>query len=66
MHAAADNAITKKEAVAMVVSAYPGKVLRTMNVKRQGKPFYQVRVLLPGGRIVNVLVNAQTGRMRKL
>jgi len=60
-----ENTITKKEAVAKVVSEYPGKVLRTATVQRQGKQFYQVRVLMPDGRIINVLVDTETGRLRK-
>lgn len=62
---AAENTLTEKEAVAKVVNAYPGKVLKTASIKQQGKQFYKVRVLLPDGRIINVLVNAKTGRMQK-
>ena len=62
---ASENPISKKEAITKVSNAYPGKVLKTTSVKRQGTTHYRVRMLLPNGRVINVLVNANNGRMKK-
>jgi hypothetical protein len=51
------------EAAAIVERSSGGQVLSVGAAQRNGRPVYQVKVLLPGGTVRVVRVDAATGRM---
>ena len=59
----ANPAIGADQAAALARDATGGEVLGVRTVRRDGKPLYQVKVLLPGGRVRVVPIDAQTGRL---
>lgn len=46
----------------MVQSRYPGEVLDVELEDRDGKPKYEIRLLQRNGRILEIEIDARTGR----
>ena len=57
---AADEAISKQQAVDIATQAYPGRVLA---VKRKAKT-YQVKTLSENGKLHVINIDASTGRIK--
>lgn len=53
--------ISREQAVNLAQQKYPGKVLKVQD-KQQ---YYRIRVLQTDGRVITVLVDGQTGRIKK-
>jgi uncharacterized iron-regulated membrane protein len=56
-------AVDPDQAAALARDATGGEVLGVRTVRRGGKTLYQVKVLLPGGRVRVVPIDAQSGRL---
>ncbi len=53
--------ITLERAAALAQERYPGKIVRVQTEKQQ----YRIRVLQADGRVITVLVDGQSGRVKK-
>ena len=53
--------ISREQAVNLAQQKFPGKVLKVQD-KQQ---YYRIRVLQTDGRVITVLVDGQTGRIKK-
>ena len=53
--------ITRERAAALAQERYPGKIVRVQTEKQQ----YRIRVLQADGRVITVLVDGQSGRVKK-
>ncbi|MGQ8367025.1 PepSY domain-containing protein [Glaciecola sp. 1036] len=62
---AAAKDISLREAVDLVQQRYPGKVLKASQTRIKDNTFYRIKVMTKQGRVVTLLVNADTGRIRK-
>jgi uncharacterized membrane protein YkoI len=60
--AQADVNIAPRQAASIARGATNGRVL-SVKLSRSGNPFYRVKVLLAGGRVRTVLVDATTGQL---
>jgi len=60
--AQADVGIGPDQAAAIARSKTKGQVL-SVNLARTGNPVYRVKVLMSGGRVRTVIVDAKTGRL---
>ncbi|KEA63357.1 hypothetical protein ADIMK_2500 [Marinobacterium lacunae] len=58
----AQSAITLKQAVEIARQAFGGEVVKADEVTRKGQHLFQIR-LVNNGRVRDVLVDAQTGRI---
>lgn len=56
-----NRAISKEAATQLAQQRYPGRVLKVHAEQRQ----YKVRVMQADGRVVNVVVDGQNGRVRR-
>lgn len=54
-------AITKEKAAQLAQTRYPGKVIRVQTEA----DCYRIRVLQSNGRVITVLVDGQSGRVRR-
>ena len=52
---------TIERAIKRVKKQYSGKVLKVEEIKSKGPKVFKVKVLMPGGRVKNVFVDAETG-----
>ncbi|GHG68386.1 hypothetical protein GCM10010919_17800 [Alishewanella longhuensis] len=55
------RAISKEAATQLAQQRYPGRVLKVHTEQRQ----YKVRVMQADGRVVNVIVDGQNGRVKR-
>lgn len=55
------RAISKEDATQLAQQRYPGRVLKVHAEPRQ----FKVRVMQADGRVVNVVVDGQNGRVRR-
>lgn len=53
--------ISRERAAALAQERYPGKIVRVQTEKQR----YRIRVLQPDGRVITVLVDGQTGLVKK-
>lgn len=63
--AAAEPRVSLDEAVSRVQGAYRGQVIAASATSSGGHPGYRIRVLLDGGRVRTVFVDAVSGAMRE-
>ncbi|CAM5206307.1 PepSY domain-containing protein [Alishewanella longhuensis] len=56
-----NRAISKEAATQLAQQRYPGRVLKVNAEQRQ----YKVRVMQADGRVVNVVVDGQNGRVKR-
>lgn len=59
-----DNAgkmVSREQAAALAQQSFPGKIVK-VQVQQQ---YYRIRVLQADGRVVTVLVDGQTGRIKR-
>lgn len=54
--------LSMDQAVAQVKRSTGGRVISSRRDQRGGKKVYVIRVLLPGGRVKDVVVNAGGGK----
>ena len=59
----AASPVSPDRAAALARDATGGDVLGVRTVRRGGKTLYQVKVLLPGGRVRVVPIDAESGRL---
>ena len=55
------KAVSREQAAALAQQHYPGKIVK-VQVQQQN---YRIRVLQADGRVVTVLVDGQTGRVKR-
>lgn len=53
--------INRQQAAALAQERYPGKIVRVQTDKQN----YRIRVLQADGRVITVLVDGQSGRVKK-
>ncbi|MBU1312017.1 PepSY domain-containing protein [Rheinheimera muenzenbergensis] len=53
--------VSREQAAALAQQHYPGKIVK-VQVQQQ---YYRIRVLQADGRVVTVLVDGQTGRIKR-
>lgn len=51
----------REQAVALAQQRYPGKIIKVQTEKQH----YRIRVVQPDGRVVTVLVDGQSGRVKR-
>lgn len=61
-HAAPDTGVTLQQATAKAVQQFGGEVIKSEVNKQNGTPVYVIR-LLTKGRIKEVLINSQNGKV---
>lgn len=54
------------EIVATVRERYPGEIVETELESESGRPYYEFHILLEGGRLIEVRVDARNGRYMAL
>ena len=55
------KAVSREQAASLAQQRYPGKIIK-VQVQQQN---YRIRVLQADGRVVTVLVDSQTGRIKR-
>ena len=53
--------ISKQQAVKLVKSNYPGKIVKIQN----GRQYYKIRVLQKSGRVITLKVDKTTGKIKR-
>ncbi len=61
--AQASSKIDKSTAAKMAKQRYGGKVLKVDSVERNGKQVFHVRLLLDGGKVKTVKIDAGSGKL---
>ncbi|WP_341937653.1 PepSY domain-containing protein [Marinimicrobium sp. C2-29] len=61
--AQSEERISASQAAAIVQKHYGGKVLKVQSTQKNGRLIYRVKILLDNGRVRNVGVDAQSGRL---
>lgn len=61
--AQSEERISASQAAAIVQEHYGGKVLKVQSTQKNGRVIYRVKILLDNGRVRNVGVDAQSGRL---
>jgi|GEM_PF-1434477 len=56
-----NRAISKEDATQLAVQRYPGRILKVHSEQRT----YKIRVMQTDGRVVNVVVDGQSGRVKR-
>lgn len=59
------KSISLREAINTVQAQYPGKVLKTGQVNIKQNKYYRIKLVTKKGRVISVLVNVDTGKIRK-
>jgi uncharacterized membrane protein YkoI len=54
------------EIVATIRERYPGEIVETELESESGRPYYEFHILLEGGRLIEVRVDARNGRYMAL
>lgn len=57
--------MTLRHAINTVQQVYKGKVLKAYETRIKQETYYRVKLLLPSGRVISVLVNAGSGQIIK-
>lgn len=53
--------VSREQAAALAQQRYPGKIVKVQTQKQ----YYRIRVLQADGRVVTVLVDGQSGRVKR-
>lgn len=53
--------VSREQAVAIAQQSYPGKIVKVQSDKQQ----YRIRVLQTDGRVITVVVDGQSGRVKR-
>jgi uncharacterized membrane protein YkoI len=53
--------VSREQAAALAQQHYPGKIVKVQTEKH----YYRIRVLQANGRVITVLVDGQSGRIKK-
>jgi len=53
--------VNREQAAALAQQRYPGKIVKVQTEKQ----YYRIRVLQADGRVITVLVDGQTGRVKR-
>lgn len=57
--------MSMRHAVNTVQTAYQGKLLKAYKTRIKQQTYYRIKMLMPSGRVVSILINAHTGKMHK-
>lgn len=57
----AGKVVSREQAAALAQQHYPGKIVKV----QQQQQYYRIRVLQSDGRVVTVLVDGQTGQIKR-
>jgi hypothetical protein len=53
--------VSREQAAALAQQQYPGRIVKVQTVRE----FYRIRLVQPDGRVITVLVDGKTGRVKK-
>ncbi|WAJ71115.1 PepSY domain-containing protein [Catenovulum adriaticum] len=57
--------MSMRHAVNSVQQVYQGKLLKAYKTRIKQQTYYRIKMLMPSGRVVSILINAHTGKMQK-
>ncbi|GEM_PF-3212085 len=57
--------MTLRHAINTVQKSYQGKILKAYKTRIEQQTYYRIKLLMPSGRVVSILVNAHSGQMKK-